>query len=334
MNDKRYRVLHGSFGAFTVHGMEGYYADKRSIIKVYVPPDNVVIEQMVVDKLITLQKEKYFPIDKVSYFLVRGKQTRHPITKTKTVEFVAETTIAPAVALDWLINNAGDIPLEAETLEMGKEGWSVGPCIVDKGVSGSKWGPLPGRYVKVRFNKMSIPYYLTPDNQTWVKDLTRQTIERDRHMFALSSSIMEFFEKNQTEIIARAGKRPFNKSGIAEYDAPTVNFFNKTGNRYVLMFHQGASNAVDKSKLASPDYEPVVTLSYNRQYGDNSYKSVIVIAEGDKLMEVSKFTSDKNNNYHGWKPGSVWFYEKDIVEIDSGDEYVKERAIRALRSKL
>src|SRR5882672_8537068 len=65
MNDKRYRVLHGSFGAFTVHNMDGYYADKRSMIKVYVPTDNVALEQMVVDKLISFQKANYFPVDKV-----------------------------------------------------------------------------------------------------------------------------------------------------------------------------------------------------------------------------------------------------------------------------
>lgn len=332
MNDKRYRTVHGIFGAFTVYKMDGYYADKQSLVKVYVPNDNAVLEQMVVEKLLALQKSKYFPISKVSYFFVRGKKTAHPLTKTKMTEFASESTISPAETLEWLQNNAGDIPLEAESLEMGKDGWSVGPCIVIKSENGSKWGPLPGRYAKVRFNKMSIPYYVSSDNKVWQKELTAASIDRDRHMKIMSKSIMEFFEKNETEILSRVADRPFNKSGIAEYDPPDVSFFAKKNDRYQLMFHQGSSNKIDQSKLANPDYEPIVTLHYRKQYGDNTYKNVIVAAIGDKLMQVNKFTA--GGNYHSWGDKSTYFYETGLVELDPGDEYVRERAIRALRSKL
>lgn len=333
MNENRYRNLFGAFGAFSVMNGTGYYATDRCLIKVYVPLAEPVLEQMVLDKLYQFQKSRYMPISGTTWFAVRAKETRHPVTKTKMVEFASEVEVAPGEVLEWLKQYTTDIPLEAESLEMGKEGWSVGPCIIRKTPQGNKsWGPKVGRYVRVRFNKLSIPFYLSEDNMVWLKDITTEHINDDRHLKALAPSILEFFTKNQVEILSRAKNRPFNKSGVSEYDPPDVSFFQKIGSKYELMFHQGNSNTIDKSKLASPDYEPMVTLRYRGQYGDPSYRAVIVAAVGEDLFEVKKFTADRD--YHGWNSKGTSFLQKDLVPLDPEDEYVRERAIRALKSKL
>lgn len=331
MSDGHYRTLAGQHRAFMVYSGEAYYANKRSMIKVFLPVGNPDLEKLAADKLYALQKEKYWPIERVAYFNVRGRIVKHPVTKANVMELATELTIPAADALEWVKNNTDDLPLDAEIVELGKEGWSVGPCIFRKADQNS-WGPLPGLYVKVRFNKMSIPFYLSEDKKAWIKDMTKASLQRDKSTRIVTDSAMIFFEKNEKEILARALERPLNKSGIAEYEAPHVSFFNKIGARYTLMFHQGASNKVDQSKLADPNYRPVVTLKYGKQWGDKAYRDVIVAVVDDKFYEIKKFTS--NHNWSGWTSDKVTFRQEDLIELDSDDEYVKERALRALRAKL
>lgn len=333
MSDGHYRNLAGQHRAFMVYNGDGYYANKRSMVKVYLPPGNVELEQLVANKLYELQKVKYWPIERNTYINVRGRLFKHPLTKMKMMELATEVTIPHTEVLDWIKDNTNDLPLEAETLELGKEGWSVGPCIFKKITPNDHYGPVPGLYVKVRFNKMSIPFYLTDDKKTWVRDLTNANLQKDKSTKIVADSTMAFFDKNEKEILVRAGERHFNKSGIAEYEAPHVSFFNKVGTKFNLMFHQGSSNKVDQSKLADPNYKPVVTLKYGRQYGDGAYRDVTVAVVDDKFFEVKKY-STANPNWHNWQDDKVSFKESDLVELDNADEYVRERALRALRAKL
>jgi hypothetical protein len=329
MNDNSYNVLAGQHRAFMVYNNQ--YYPNNAMIKIYMLPGDEPTEKLVVDKLYQLQKEKYWPIEHQIYFVVRGRVTRHPLTKMKVMEYAAEVNIAADVALEWLKDNTNDIPLEAETIEFGKEGWSVGPCIFKK-LTESKWGTRKGTYVKVRFNKMSIPFYLDETRKIWQKDQTHAGLMVENSTRIASASIMTFLEKNETEILSRVAERPFNKSGIGEYDPPHVSFFNKVGTNFKLMFHQGASNKVDQSKLADPAYKPVVTLLYSKTYGDNNWRDIIVAVIDDKMYEVTKYDSD--NSWHSWTDKNTSFKEKDLKDIDPADEYVRERAERALRAKL
>lgn len=330
MNDNSYNLLAGQHRAFMIYNNQYYPSD--CLIKVYMPEGNDALEKLVVDKLYQLQKEKYWPIERQRFIAVRGRSTKHPLTKTKVMEYAAEVSISAADALVWVQNNTNDLPIEAESIEMGKEGWSVGPCIFRKHEEHSRWGPRKGLYVKVRFNKQSIPFYLDNTKTVWLKDLTKTGMSFESSTRLIADSAMVFFEKNETEILRRVAERPFNKSGIGEYDPPYVSFFNKVGTNFKLMFHQGASNKVDQSKLADPSYKPVVTLHYSKQYGDDKYKDVIIAVIDDKMYEVTKFTSDAS--WESWHAKGVAFKEKDLVDLDPADEYVRERAIRALRAKL
>ena len=176
---------------------------------------------------------------------------------------------------------------------------------------------------------MSIPFYFTHDKKNWMRDLTRANLERDRSTKLVAASAMSFFDKNETEILTRIGERPFNKSGIAEYEPPEVSFYVKKGNTYKLMFYQGQSNKIDQSKLADPNYTPIVILEYRKQYGDPSWRNVIVAAIDDKLVEVKSITRQR---YYNDK--DAYFSQSDIKDLDPEDQYVRERAVRALKSKL
>lgn len=324
--------LEGQHGAFFVYKSQRYYSDARSLVKVYVDPGDAALEQQIATKLYEMQMRS-FPVEKWLDIVIQARHTKHPLTKKKKLEFSSTVAMAPAEALEWIKLNTDDLSLEAEKLDLGKDGWSVGPCITRQSDNSNYWSELPGLYGRIRFDKMSIPFYISNDKKVWDEILTRKAILGSRATRLAVDSIMPFLTTNKDEILKRIAERPFNKSGIAEYEPPHVSFFNKVGNNYKLIFHQGASNKVDQSKLADPKYKPVVTLRYRKQHGDTAYRDVIVAATDDKFYEVSGFTTSKGS-WRGWTGDDVHFSESQLKELDPEDEYVRERAVRALRAKL
>lgn len=323
-------------GIFQIWG-NTYYKD-RATVKAYLVtgdnPENDQMVKLVTSKFYELQLAKAFPFNKWFNIGVYGRTAKHPLTKAKAIEVSAEFNMPADDVLVWLQANTLDIPLETETLELGKEGWSVGPCLTRQTGDGANWhSQLPGLYVRVRFNKMSIPFYVSDDKKVWDEVQTKAALQKHRATKVAESSIMTFLTSNKDEIMKRVGDRPFNKSGIAEYEPPYVSFFKKVNTKWKLIFHQGAANKVDQSKLADPNCKPIVTLKYNKQYGDNAYKDVIIAAYDDKLYVVDNWKSDAEH-WRGWTSDDVSFTDAALKPLDPEDQYVYERALRALASKL
>lgn len=331
MNDKRYHELAGTVGPFNVYKGKGWYANNCSMVKVQIPADDQALGRNILDKLIELQKEKFYPIESTTYFVVRSRPIRHVINKSKLVEYAIEIEIPTTQTLEWLTNNAAGISVTLDSVELGKDGWSVGPCVSRANKENTE------RYVKVRFNQMSIPFFLSKDRKAWVKGRTEEELGKSRDSQQTLAPILEFLTKNEQEILTRAQDRPYNKSGIAEYEPPFISFFVKDGLNYKLLFHQGSSNKIDQTKLADPKCNPIITLRYKKQYVHGlDYEDVIVALVDDQLKEVKRWTGGTTTYGYeqGWSGANTKFRTQDLSELNAEDEYVRERALRALKTRL
>lgn len=335
MNEGRYPELYGSHGSFLVHS--GSSKNSHCWVKVYAPVGDEAMEKQIVGALIDLQKEFYFPLEGTTYFTVRGKKLRHPRTGKPIHEYAIELDAGAEKALNWLQNNTNHITLQAENVILGEDGWSVGPCVFPVYKKTSNVWTKIGQYAKVRFDKLSIPFHVDEDRKVWLKEKTLEYINTDPNCRLMVNSIMGMLLKNETEILARIRERSYNYSGICEYDSPWVSFFKETPNKktFNLVFHQGNSNKIDQAKLADPSYSPVITLKYDAMRGNENYKDKTVVFVGDSILQVNKFTMKNDHWSASWNYAkAITFNLSDCTPVDPREEYLLERACRALKTKL
>jgi hypothetical protein len=265
--------------------------------------------------------------------------------------------------LHWLRGNAEYIELTQDDKTYKTEKLSVGPSVHKD---------RRGRYVKVRFDGLSVPYYFDDKflpNPTW------DSLKRELGSLNKAARVLGILKQHSSLILGRAKKRPFNLSGIDEYAKHSMIYFEDVGDEIYRFVSQ--SEKIESAVLANPSYKPILVFSYGwshrnptglRDYvliGDDEVKKVknYYIIDWSKVKGAVEANPYGGQGYVNWqklpalqekvrkRPFDLSMYKteperystrdglhifkgSELTEVDKEDEYLRVKVQRACKAKL
>lgn len=348
MNLGDYDTLHkqcGSFGVFKNATPSGYWS-QRCLVKVTCPGNASAMVPELVRKLTDLQLSFGSTLNNI--YTVRVQEDTLPGVKHKVIEVFAVLEQAPAFAVGWLEANCGSIQIPEPTEKFDTSKLSVGPCAY---LDGENY-----RYVKVRFDGVSIPFYIV--NGQWDKTRTLEAITKQTGP-ALAIKFTDILTTYESTVLERAKERKLNKSGIPEYAQHHIAYWVETPTGVFQHVKQ------DSSEMSMPNAKVHPSCVYGYQYRARRLNDFILI--DDMLYNIKQYHSRRENwiqaphytnNYQGIKvPYELKDYRpdlfndtdqehstrgeepyaityKDLVKVDDDDTFVKEKVLRTLKAKL
>jgi len=331
MNENAFDEIVESIGPISVLRATKWYSNYYLLIKASCVDGNSDSQAAVIKLLTDLQIMLYIPISVNTSFNFKAKRVRLPGTKKVVIEFLLflygiNDKLNDIV--NWLRNNANNLPVIQQHLD--DEKLSVGPSMfLDT--------KLNAKYVKVRFDGASVPFYFDDYSKIWLKDLTEQSI-RELKEFGptLIETILNILIQNKDTILERALLRPLNLSNISEYGEHVMKYYKKVAADEWIM--------IDTSKsLANPNVEMAIVFMYSGTDRTSKYFALIE----DNIYKISTFYNKSWSGYNksagkswyrqahqGHIPEEVKFVNTDLTPIDPSDQYVRERIARAMKAKL
>lgn len=349
LNENDFTVGDKVVGIFEILKSSNNYLPNWCMVRAQTAIEDNDLSTKIIRKMMDLQIHLYCPIKGSTGFDVRARRTRiKGINKLILEHFVIINTQSN-VAADWLKDNISDIPEPMPTnITLKTDKLSVGPCAFP--ASEHDTSELDRRYVKVRFDGVSVPFYFNHKTKTWDKGLTKQQILKQTGKTA-ADSIVPVLECHTSLILERAAQRLLNLSGIPEYGEMKINWFvdvdqkSKTYKFFVKedIISEGDTIYIynkDNKALANPAYKPVPVFMFGSKY---------FAAVDDKIYKVPGFYHTNTR----WEYNSNKYVEdgysttvnsylsehailsfRDLKQIPTDDQYVREKIVRAVKAKL
>ena len=275
--DKQFATV-GSFQVMTGDNYSG------SCVKVVCELDDAEFSRKAVAVLSELQYELTLSVDTQSRFDVNGKILYLKGTGRKEMCYWTWVRADGEKVEAWLKEREADLPVATSRRHViNTESLSVGPCSFED---------ADGRFVKVRFDKISVPFYFNKSTKTWDEATTNVHVVKYARP-NLGSSIMEAVRANLPAILGRAVERPLNHSYVSEYGAHRLEYFEKLTVRVlgkdVLIFKK--LQDADRLRMARPDFEPVMVFDYSASHEAKNNKARYFANIDDKLFSVVGFVN-------------------------------------------
>ena len=347
MNPNDYQVLVKQCGSFGVYKSDSAYWADRSLVKVVCPAQSSDLIPEVVRKLTDIQLA-LTPINHNSIYAVKCREGTLPGVKHKIIDVftVVEKSTHDAV-VDWIENNCNSIQIPNPSENFDTSKLSVGPC--------AYLDSDGHRYVKVRFDGVSIPFYII--NDKWESSMTTDALTKQSGP-ALADKFTNILGQYEATILERAKERKLNKSGIPEYAQHHITYWVEIPNGVFQRVKE------DSPYMSAPGTKIYPVCAYGYQYKGRKLNDFALI--DDVLYNVLGYyakrevwatTPNYSNNYQGVKlkydlqdynkslfgeersvstyhDNYYVFTRADMVKVDDDDTFVKEKVIRTLKVKL
>jgi hypothetical protein len=331
--------------------VRNYYGYGDVLVRVYTSPTDEETSTKVAKKLYELQWFMCAPVSARTKIHIEVKPCLIRGTKRKMLDHCTVLTDSNrgyssggmqtkqnafrGKIIDWLRANTSHIVVaQNKVLDLAGGKWSVGPCAFK-----DKEGY---RYVKVRFDQVSIPWYLNSGKTQWDRERTKQKI-KEHSGNAITEEILSILDVRTTEILKRAKTRPLNVSMIPQYAAHNI--------QYATLVEEGIYRATDitSKELAKPDVNPILVFKYRSSWvGNNRVQNTFAIIDGE-LYRIEKSYGPRyglrdpdkipfswenyGSNYGGFNAGSV-FKRSECTIVSKEDEYIREKVLRAAKAKM
>lgn len=345
LNESDFPELYMSCGIFDIYAASNsWIKNSYAFVKAQCGVDDNIMSEKIIRKLVDLQLYLYLPVTGTTWFTARAKKTKiRAINKYVRDHFVIANADPKKVA-DWLSSHVNDLPAIIDKQDgLKTDKLSVGPCAF-------KADHL--RYVKVRFDGVSVPFYF--DDSNWDQQTTRQAILKLSGR-AATDSIMTILSNYSLIILERAKSRLLNLSEIPEYGEAQIEFFDEVkypstlyrhfvGNKYITkgdaIYKIMAKNS---SKLADPLCKPIPVYRFGSQWftviDDNVYSIPGFYNKRHAYAAVDNIHLDANGHTYAdgednWITDNSVLSFRTLIRVSADDQYVHEKVARAMRAKL
>jgi len=241
------------------------------------------------------------------------------------------------VVADWVRNNIDTTESFDSNVAFNTEKLSVGPCAYR--------ADDQSKYVKVRFDGVSIPVYF--NNEKLLLGKTTNELQ-PTYGPAMTDVLIKSISDHATVIFERASKRPLNLSGIPEYALHQMSYWIAMAGECDGIYHIVPSNS---PLISVPGTKVYPLCSYG--YDWRAKKSHAFILIDDVFYNVKGFrvynnyhkqtkfdpntfdSSDYHQNINYSYYGDMAFFTRnELEEVPADDTFVREKALRTLKAKI
>lgn len=348
MNANDFTDLHEQYSIFNIYKQNGYTS--HACVKVICQIDASIITSTA-NKLMALQLA-VSEVEKNNNYIIRCRAYRMQGVNRKVMEvsilvWIRATsnkpqgwTAAREVA-EWLKAHYQHEP-EINATDFDTSKLSVGPCSYADGLNKNI------KYVKVRFDGVSIPVYF--DSDKILLDRTSEIL-KPLNGPILAAKLIDTISSYTAIILERAKERPLNLSGIDEYARHEMSYWLKgsTLGDKTTYFHKISA---DSPYMSKPDSKVYPLCSYGYDWKAGMAHAYLLI--DDVFYHVSGFRNrayrqnqttkfdlnsfvqhDYTELYAIYCGGDFAFFtSKELCEVPADDMFVRSKALRTLKAKI